>query len=83
MWSLAKVIERLSVMFTTNGKREFGPRDQVSFSLVVYCSLFLRNVYVIFYPRELFCAVFICSFSILRNSHLESDVSAVCRIREA
>ena len=36
----------------------------------------------IFYPLELFLAVFIRSFSILRNSQLESDVITVCRIRE-
>ena len=34
--------ERLSITFTLNGKREFVPRDQVSSSLVVYCSLFLH-----------------------------------------
>jgi len=34
--------ERLSITFTSNGKREFVPRDQVSPLLVVYCSLFQR-----------------------------------------
>ena len=29
-------------MFTSNGKREFVPRDQVSRLLVVYCQLFLQ-----------------------------------------
>ena len=35
-------LERLSITFTSNGKREFVPRDQVSSLLVVYCSLFLH-----------------------------------------
>ena len=40
--SLICIIERLSITFTSNGKREFVPRDQVSPLLVVYCSLLLR-----------------------------------------
>ena len=36
-----KTIERSSFTFTSNGKREFVPRDQVSPLLVVYCSLLL------------------------------------------
>ena len=35
-------LERLSFTFTSNGKREFVPRDQVSPLLVVYCLLFLH-----------------------------------------
>jgi len=35
-------LERLSLTFTSNGKREVVPRDQVSNLLVVYCSLFLQ-----------------------------------------
>ena len=36
-------IETISITFTSNGKREFVPRDQVSPWLVVYyCSLFLH-----------------------------------------
>ena len=31
-------LERLSIVFTADGKREFVPRDQVSSLLVVYCS---------------------------------------------
>ena len=34
--------EWLSIMFTSNGRREFVPRDQVSSLLVAYCSLFLH-----------------------------------------
>ena len=34
--------EWLSIMFTSNGIREFVPRDQVSSLLVAYCSLFLH-----------------------------------------
>ena len=30
------------ILFTSNGKREFVPRDQLSSLLVVYCSLFLH-----------------------------------------
>ena len=35
------VLERFSIKFTSNGKREFLPRDQVSPLIVVYCTLFL------------------------------------------
>ena len=34
--------ERLRITFTSNGKRVFAPRDQVSSLLVVYCWLFLH-----------------------------------------
>ena len=47
--SLGKVrspLDRLSITFTSNGKGEFVPRDQVSSSLVVYCSLFLHKLVV-------------------------------------
>ena len=41
--SLICIIERFkSFTFTSNGKREFVPRDQVSPLLVLYCSLFLH-----------------------------------------
>ena len=40
--SFFKTIERLSITFTSNGKREFLPRDQVSLLLVVCCLLFLQ-----------------------------------------
>ena len=33
--------EWLNMMFTSNGKRDFVPRDQISYLLVVYCLLFL------------------------------------------
>ena len=36
------ILERLSITFTSNAKREFVPRDQVSRLLVVYCPLFLQ-----------------------------------------
>ena len=36
------LLEWLSIMLTSNGKREFVPRDQVSSLLVAYCSLFLH-----------------------------------------
>ena len=34
--------ERSNFTFTSNGRREFVPRDQVSHLLVIYCSLFLH-----------------------------------------
>ena len=37
-----KLFERLSITFTSKGKREFVPHDRVSSLLVVYCSLFLH-----------------------------------------
>ena len=39
--NMAPTIERLSITFASNGKREFVQRDQVSSLLVIYCSLFL------------------------------------------
>ena len=42
--SFFKTIERLSITFTSNGKREFLPRDQVSSLLVVCCLLSVRNI---------------------------------------
>ena len=36
------ILERLSITLTSNGKREFVPRDQVYPLLVAYCSLFLH-----------------------------------------
>ena len=38
-----KLLERLSITFTSNGKREFVPREQVSPIPIVYCSLFLHK----------------------------------------
>ena len=55
-------------------KGEFAPRDQVSLLLVVSCSLFL---FTQFSSIRVVWTVFICSFSILGNSQLESDV---CRL---
>ena len=72
-------IERLSITFTSNGKCEFVPHDQVSVRFVIYCSSFLHKLVVScnFLSIRIFLAVFICSFSILRNSQHESDV---CRL---
>ena len=39
---ISSIIERLSLTFTSNGKLEFVPRDEVSPLVVVYCSLFLH-----------------------------------------
>ena len=47
------LLERLSIALTSNGTREFVPRDQVSPFHVVYCSLFLHlnsQYHAIFYP---------------------------------
>ena len=74
-------IERLICTFTPNGRREFVPRDKVFSLFSVYSFLLLHKnkyFYANFNHRNrsgLFC---ICLFSILRNSHLESDV---CRLR--
>ena len=69
-------LERFSITFPSNYKCELVPHDQVSPLLVVYCSLFLHRRLVVSrnFLRELFWADFICSFSILRNSQLESNV---------
>ena len=42
MFGQNESLEKLSITFTSNGKREFVPRDQVSSLLVAYCSLFLH-----------------------------------------
>ena len=77
---LTVLIERLSITFTSNGKRELVPHDQVSVPIVIYCSSFLHKLVVScnFLSIRIFLAVFICSFSILKNSQHESDV---CRLR--
>ena len=74
------LIERLRFTFTPNGKREFVPRDQVFPLIDVYCFLLLHKnkwFHASFIHENLFWTVFICLFSILRNSQLESDV---CRL---
>ena len=81
--SLIKVctLERLSITFTSNGKCKIVPCDQVSPLLVIYYSLF-RNIKIssfthfVLSKRILFWAVFICSFSFLRNSQL--DFAVIC-----
>ena len=78
---LTVLIERLSITFTSNGKCEFVPNDQVSIpftcrllfiisthKLLVSCNLLSIRIFLV---------VFICSFSILRNCQLESNV---CRL---
>ena len=42
MFGQNESLEKLSITFTSNGKRELVPRDQVSSLLVVYWSLFLH-----------------------------------------
>ena len=77
-------MERLRFTFTPNGKREFVPRDKV-FPLFSVNSLLLLHkkissfmpVLIIGIVRDWFYG-FICLFSILRNSQLESGV---CRLR--
>ena len=61
-------------------KHEFVPRDQVSPLFVVYCLLILLKINS-FAPvlsiRTVLNSFFVCSFSILRNSQFESDVSCL------
>ena len=61
--------------FTTNGKRQFLPRDQVfrHFSFTVH-DLTKLVVSGQFYPKELCWTVFVRLLAILKNSQLESDV---------
>ena len=73
------VIERLSITFTSNGKREFVPRDQVSH----FCRLrFVISTLKLVVSRNplsirMFLSCLYLLFSVLRNSQLESDV---CRL---
>ena len=73
-------IERVSFTFTSKGKREFVPRDQVSPSLAVLCPLF--SSFTQFFIRkncfELFLSIHFLFWEIL-NLNL---TFAVCRIRE-
>ena len=69
-------IERLRIKFTSNGKHEFVPHDQVSslylLFTVHYFYTLIRSFMQFFSDWN-----FIYSFSILRNSQLESDF---CRL---
>ena len=78
------MMERLRFPFTPNGRREFVPRDKVFPLFSVNSLLLLHKKISSFMPvltigivRDWFYG-FICLFSILRNSQLES---AVCRLR--
>ena len=79
------LLESLSITFTSNGKREFVPRDQVSPLLVVHCSLFLdmnQQFHAIFIHKKCF-ELFLSAhflFSEIVNLNL---TFAVCRIRES
>ena len=42
MFGQNESLEKLSITFTSNGKRDCVPREQVSALLIVYCSLFLH-----------------------------------------
>ena len=67
--SQGTTLQRLKFTLTPNSKREFFPSDQVfPLFFVLLCQ---------FYPKESFWTVFICLFSILRNSQL---TFAVCRM---
>ena len=71
-------LERLRLTFTPSDKREFVPRDQLFPSFFVYSLLLLqknRQFYASFNYRNRSGLVFICLFSFLGNSQLESDVS--------
>ena len=74
------ILERLSITFTSNAKREFVPRERFFPLLVAYCNIISTHRLVVsrnFLSIRIFWTVFICSFSILINSQLESDV---CRL---
>ena len=78
------IMERLRFPFTPNGRREFVKRDQVFPLFSINSLLLLHKKISSFMPlltigivRDWFYG-FICLFSILRNSQLESGV---CRLR--
>ena len=64
------LLERLSITFTSNGIREFVPPCRLLFIISAHKLVVSLN----FLSIWIFWAVFICSFSIWRNSQLESDV---------
>ena len=64
------LLERLIITFTSNGIREFVPPCRLLFIISARKLVVSLN----FLSIWIFWAVFICSFSILRNSQLESDV---------
>ena len=81
--SFFKTIERLSITFTSNGKREFVPRDQVSSRLLFIISTHKLVVSRNFleYPKE-FSKVFLSAhflFSEILNLNLKF---AVWRLRK-
>ena len=71
--TFAVLVERLSITLTSNVKREFVPGDQVPLCLSSTVHYFFISLAKSLSTR-IFSAVFICSFFILRNSQLESDV---------
>ena len=82
-----EIIERLITTFTSNGKREFVPRDQVSsFTCLL---LFIISTHKLVVSRDSFLSIRIvlrCFYPLifyLRNSQLELLTFAVCGIREA
>ena len=71
----------VSITFTSNGKSEFVPRDKVSPLLVVMVRplMIIISIHKIVVSRNFLSitvvlSCFISSFSILKDSHLESDV---------
>ena len=79
---LTVLIERLSITFTSNSKCELFCTTWSSFRPLCHL-LFIISTHKLvvscnFLSIRIFLAVFICSFSILRNSQHESDV---CRLR--
>ena len=63
--------------FTPNGRREFVPRDQV-FRLLFIASTIKVASFMPVLTIGIVRTVFICLFSIVKNSQLESEV---CRLR--
>ena len=69
------LLERLNITFTSNGIREFVPPCRLLFIISAHKLVVSLN----FLSIWIFWAVFICSFSILRNSQLDWRLPfAVC-----
>ena len=66
----------VSIMFTSNGKSEFVPRDKFPFTCRLLINISTHKIVVSrnFLSIRVVLSCFICSFSILKDSHLESDV---------
>ena len=59
------IIERLRVTFTSNGKREFVPDDQVSSLHVIYCMFIISTRKLVGSRNFLSIRIFLSSFYML------------------